>query len=63
MDKKGSSRYFDMPMGSFDGAEICELIGCLLLHSLNNIIDPSNHGLYRVNNCTPRKGDVIALAI
>ena len=52
-------------MGSFDGEEISELIGCLLLHSLNNIIDPSNHGLYRddwliiVDNCTPRKRDVI----
>ena len=52
-------------MGSFDGAEICVLIGCLLLHSLNNIIDPSNHSLYRddrliiVDNCTPRKSDVI----
>ena len=42
-----------------------ELIGCLLLHSLNNIIDPSNHSFYQddgliiVDNCTPRKGNVI----
>ena len=41
-------------------------IGCLLLHSLNNIIDPSKHGLYYddgliiVDNCTPRKCDVIS---
>ena len=52
-------------MGSFDGTEICELIGYLLFHSLNNIIDPSNHGLYQkdgliiVDNCTLRKCDVI----
>ena len=54
-----------MSIGSFDGAKICELIGCLLLHSLSNIIDPSYHSLYGDDvliigdNCIPRKGDVI----
>ena len=52
-------------MVSFDEAEICVLIGCLLFHSLYNIIDPSNLGLYwddrliLVDDFTPRKGDVI----
>ena len=63
--KKGESCYFDTLMGSFDGAEIFKLIRCLLLHGLNNIIDPNNHGLYHddgliiVDNYTPRKCDVI----
>ena len=54
-----------MSTESFDGAEICELIRCLLFHSLNNITDPSNHSFYRddwliiVNNRTPRKCDMI----
>lgn len=49
----------------YDGAEICELVGCLLLYNLNNIIDPCNHSLYRengliiVSNCPPRKHYVI----
>lgn len=34
-------------MGAYDGAEICELVGCLLLNTLNKCIDPSNHSLYR----------------
>ena len=32
--KKGD-KHFDNTMGSFDGAEICELIGLFLLHKLN----------------------------
>ena len=27
-------------MGSYDSAEISELVGCLLLYKLNDIIDP-----------------------
>lgn len=51
-------------MGVYDGAKLCELVGCLLLNNLNDLIDPSNHGLYWddgliiVINCTPRKGDI-----
>ena len=33
------------PMGSYDSAEI-ELVECLLLYKLNDIIDPGCHGLY-----------------
>ena len=63
--KKGTSGNFDNPMGSYDGAEVCEIIGCLLLHNLNSIIDPLNHGLYRddgliiMDNCTPRGADIV----
>ena len=35
------------PMDSYDSAEISELLGCLLLYKLNDIIDPDCHGFYR----------------
>ena len=34
-------------MGSYDGAEICELVGIYLLSLPANIIDKNNSGLYR----------------
>ena len=34
-------------MGSFDGAELCELVGLFLLSKLASIIGKSNFGLYR----------------
>ena len=34
-------------MGSFDGAEICELVGLYLLHKLQPVFDLKNTGLYR----------------
>ena len=42
--KKGAGGNFDTPMGAFDGAKICELVGCLLLYNLNNIVHPYSHG-------------------
>ena len=30
---------FDIPMGCFDGAEVCEIVGCHLLNELSNIVD------------------------
>ena len=45
--------------------EISELIGCLLQHKLNDIINSGCHRLYRddiliiIDNCTPRKWDII----
>ena len=38
---------FDVTMGSFDGAEACELIGLFILDKLKNLIDPKHIGLYR----------------
>ena len=32
--KKGSDPYFDLTMGSYDGAEICELVGLYILQVL-----------------------------
>ena len=59
--KKGVSGNFDNPMGSYDSAKISELVGCLLLYKLNDIIDPSCHGLYREDRLIiiDRKGEII----
>ena len=62
--KKGGGN-FDTPIGAYDGAEICELVGCVLLYSINKIMDPSSHGLYHddgliiVDKSTPKKCDGI----
>ena len=41
--KKGKP--FDVPMGSYDGAECCELVGLYMLHSMRGI--KAHTGLYR----------------
>ena len=45
--KKGQSCNFDVAMGSYDGAEVCELVGLFLLSDLGNLIGKNNVGLYR----------------
>ena len=45
--KKGNNPMFDVTMGSYDGAEICELVGLFLLNRLSSIIDKRYVGLYR----------------
>ena len=37
----------DVPMGCFDGAEICELMGIYNLHQLQNVMRKENASLYR----------------
>ena len=44
--KKGN-QLFDVTMGSYDGAEICELVGLFLLKHMENIFDREYVGLYR----------------
>ena len=39
-------------MGSFDGAEICELVGLFILNKLLNIIPAKDLGLYRDDGLT-----------
>ena len=46
MDQKDNSE-FDVTMNSYDGAEICELVGLFLLHELSTIIPKDFTGLYR----------------
>ena len=45
--KNKSHDSFDVTMGSFDGAEICELVGIYILNDLSKITDKRNIGLYR----------------
>ena len=60
---KKSSNLFDAPMGCFDGAEICELVGLYMLALINNKIQ-GNFGLYRDGGlaaikATPRQAENI----
>ena len=45
--KKNDNDDFDVPMGSYDGAEVCELVGIFLLSELSNITNKKDVGLYR----------------
>ena len=63
--KKGEGWNFDTSTVAYDGAEICELVGCVLLYSIHKIVDPDSHGLYHhdglviVDKSTPKKCDGI----
>ena len=45
MKKEGD--IFDVPMGAYDGAEVCELVGTFLIEKIGEICNKSNIGLYR----------------
>ena len=45
--KKHNKGWFDVTMGSFDGAEICQLVGAYLLNKLSQHIEENAIGLYR----------------
>ena len=45
--KKESSNLFDVTMGSYDGAEVCELVGAFILNELASKYDAASIGLYR----------------
>ena len=47
MKKKLTGSCFDVTMGSFDGAEIFELVGLYIQSKLEKILPKSNFGLYR----------------
>jgi hypothetical protein len=44
---KKDGNLFDVTMGSFDGAEICELVGLYILHLLTTKLSKEDVGLYR----------------
>ena len=54
---KKDNSLFDVTMGSFDGAEICEILGLYLLSKLAVLLGKENVGLYRddglavINSC------------
>ena len=43
--KKDRKSLFDVTMGSYDGAEICELVGLYILNTLSRKLDKKNIGL------------------
>ena len=45
--KKNGDPVFDIMMGSFDGAELCELVGFFILHILGEKYRKHRTGLYR----------------
>ena len=45
--KKGNNSLFDVTMRSYDGAEICELVGLYVLNRLSTVIDQSGADLQR----------------
>jgi hypothetical protein len=45
--KKSGEQDFDVPMGCYDGAEVCELVGSFILNKLSRIININHIGLYR----------------
>ena len=45
--KGGENPSFDVTMGSFDGNEICEIVGIYLLEKLSPLLGKENFGLYR----------------
>ena len=47
--KKTTTSCFNVTMGNYDGAEVCKLLGTLILSKLGSIIDKRNTGLYHDN--------------
>ena len=45
--KKANEDDFDVPMGSFHGAELCELVGLFLMDKLKRFADTVEYGIYR----------------
>ena len=45
--KKDAAQHFDVTEGSFDGAEVCELVGLFLLSKLTDLVTNGSVGLYR----------------
>ena len=45
--KKSCDQDFDVPMGCFDSAEVCDTTGIFLLHQLSHIVKKTDIGLYR----------------
>ena len=45
--KRSGNEDFDVPMGSYDSAEVCKLVGAFLLNNLSDAIDKTSVGLYR----------------
>ena len=51
--KREGNENFSVPMGCFDEAEVCELVGIYILSQLNTVFENENVGLYRDNGLGP----------
>ncbi len=60
--KKDSNSLFDVIMGSYDGAEICELVGLFILNKLGQKFGKENIGLYRDDGLAIMKSKSARLA-
>ena len=45
--KRSDSPMFNVPMGCYDGAEVCELVGLFILSKLSSEYPNDSIGLYR----------------
>ena len=45
--KKNGNEDLDIPMGCYDGAEVCELVGSFVLNCLEHVFTKDEIGLYR----------------
>ena len=45
--KRNNDDEFNVPMGSYNGAKVCELIGAFMLNELSGVVDKKELGLYR----------------
>ena len=54
--KKGGSKDFDVRMGCFDGAEVCELVSTCILNQLKDTLQHHSVGLYRDDGLVAVKG-------
>lgn len=43
--KSTSDNKFNVPIESFDGAEIYIIIGILFLHIINTLVEPNDYGI------------------
>ena len=60
--KKDSNSLFDVTMGSYDGAEIRELVGLFMLNNLGQKFGKENIGLYRDDELAIMKNKSARLA-
>ena len=60
--KKSSNSLFDVTMGSFDGAEVCKLVGLFILNHLDSKFGKENIGLYRGDGLAIMKNKSARLA-
>ena len=54
--KRNNQSMFDVTMGSFDGAEVCELVGLFILNELSITFGKDRVGLYRDDGLILLKG-------